>query len=730
MKIKKPNIHIFVEHKKYYLYDVNINAVVTIPYELYEFFSLWGKEDEKEITADIEEDISFLMEQGFLTEKKKISSIKHYETDTLKDLYMYNMGNVILQVTQNCNLRCEYCVYSGSYINRVHTNKRMSFETAVKTIDFLAAHSLNCNEVSIGFYGGEPLLEIELIKKAVSYAKEVFGEKKVNFNMTTNATLLNMDIADFLVQNDFNITISLDGPRNIHNKNRIFANSNKGTFDLIMENIALIREKYPFFDKKISFNAVIDLKQNVSCTNEFFLNYDTVKGLNVNGTFINPVNRKEILDFDPELNAISNYEVFKVFLYAFIIDFRMTVLVLLFIPIKCVVMKYFAKKQKQIMDEFIKRNQEYAKWFGDTVGGVREVKLFNILDKKHEEFVLNQNNIIEKQKQMNMLGQWNTIIDSIMVQFLSTLLYILGANLVFDMKLSVGSVFAFITYSAYVTGPISAILNIGYLLSGIIPSTKRYYAFMELEEETDNGKKTDLCPNDLRLQKVSFAYERDKCILKNIDILFAKSSKTAIIGRNGSGKTTIINLLTRMYEPTSGEILLGAENISELPLPEYRNMVSVVSQQIYLFNDTIRNNICLYKQIDDTVIEAACKDSGLEDFIKEVSLDHVVGQNGAMLSGGQKQKIALARALVHDKPIIIFDEATSNTDAYSEQQINGLLDTRLKDKTVIVITHKKEILSKVDQIVVLKEGVVADLGRYDDLIGKSDELNVMLEKAE
>lgn len=156
----------------------------------------------------------------------------------------------------------------------------------------------------------------------------------------------------------------------------------------------------------------------------------------------------------------------------------------------------------------------------------------------------------------------------------------------------------------------------------------------------------------------------------------------------------------------------------------------IIANRFDYFNDTIRNNICLYKQIDDTVIEAACKDSGLEDFIKEVSLDHVVGQNGAMLSGGQKQKIALARALVHDKPIIIFDEATSNTDAYSEQQINGLLDTRLKDKTVIVITHKKEILSKVDQIVVLKEGVVADLGRYDDLIGKSDELNVMLEKAE
>lgn len=405
----------------------------------------------------------------------------------------------------------------------------------------------------------------------------------------------------------------------------------------------------------------------------------------------------------------------------FIIDYRMSILVIIFIPIKCIVMKYFAKKQKSIMEDFIRRNQEYAKWFGDTVEGIKEVKLFNIFDKKHNEFLIRQKGIIDKQKQMNMLSQWNIITDSIMVQLLSTVLYIVGGSLVFDLQLSVGSVFAFITYSSYVTGPISAILNIGYLLSGIIPSTKRYYEFMDLQEETESGKHLEPIFGELRLQNVSFSYEVGKPVLRAINLTFPKGSKTALMGRNGSGKTTIINLLTRVYNPVSGYILLNETDISEISLYKYRNMVSVVSQQIYLFNDTIRNNICLYQNVSDEVIRAACNESGLEDFLKEVSLDYVVGQNGAMLSGGQKQKIALVRALVHDKPIIIFDEVTSNTDSYSEYQINNLLHTRLKNKTVIIITHKREILSEVDRIIMLRDGIVVKNENYDELIGNSDE---------
>ena len=415
----------------------------------------------------------------------------------------------------------------------------------------------------------------------------------------------------------------------------------------------------------------------------------------------------------------------------FILDYRMTLMVLFFIPVKAVIMKCFAKKRKRIMDEFIAESEKYAGWFGNTVGGVREVKLFGILENKKNEFADRHLSVINRQKKLNMLTQWNNITDNVMVHLLTSFIYIVGANLVFDMQLSVGSVFAFITYSTYVTGPISAILNIGYLLSGIIPSTKRYYEFMALEEENgneENGIKP--CFGKLELQNVSFAYEKDKMVLRNVNVAFAKGSKTALIGRNGSGKSTLIGLLLQLYQPTSGKITLCGTDISELVLKDYRNMVSVVSQDIYLFNSSIRDNICMYKDIDDKFIMEACKDSGLADFISEVSLDYVVGQNGAMLSGGQKQKIALARALVHNSPVIIFDEVTSNTDVYSEHQINGLLHTKLKEKTVIIITHKQEILKEADQIIMLKDGAVVGSGVYDDLSKDNLEFKNMLKMGE
>lgn len=388
----------------------------------------------------------------------------------------------------------------------------------------------------------------------------------------------------------------------------------------------------------------------------------------------------------------------------FIINYKLTLLVLLFIPLKYVAIKYFAKKRKAYMDCYMEENQSYAKWFGESISGIQEIKLFQLYEPKKEEFRNRQKKVIARKKQMNLLSQLNLASDGMMIQFLQTILYIVGANMLFKLELSLGSIFAFITYSTFVTAPISAILNIGYLLSGIIPSTKRYFTFMELEEEIQGGIIKDQEAFELELCQVSFSYQKDYRFLNNINWVIPHKGKIVLVGQNGSGKSTLMNLLTRFYEVEKGEILLNGENIQNIEINHYRSHFAVVSQQVYLFHDTIENNICLYKKVDETTFQSAIRDSGLLEFVNEVSKDYIVGENGSMLSGGQRQKIAMARALIYDKPIFILDEATSNMDRYTDKQINQLIHTRLKDKTVILITHKQETIKEIKTVAFLDQG--------------------------
>lgn len=415
------------------------------------------------------------------------------------------------------------------------------------------------------------------------------------------------------------------------------------------------------------------------------------------------------------------FGMFGGFIGLFIIDYRMTFLVLAFLPLKYVFMKWLTGKQKQRTEIFIKSNQAYAKWFGETVGGIKEIRLFNIMDEKKEEFKNRQKQLISSQKAVNMLGQWNQTIDLLMVEILSSFLYVVGADLMFQFRLTLGSVFAFITYSVYVTGPITTIMNMGYLISGIIPSAKRFFGFMELQEEEAGDVKEDITFHELSLKNVFFRYDnKDEFLLKNVNLSFSKGSKTAIIGKNGAGKSRLAELLTRMYIPQKGKIYLDELEISEIDLCTYRNLISIVGQQIYLFNDSIRNNICLYREIDEDVIIAVCRECGLEEFIREVSLDYMIGYNGAFLSGGQKQKIALARTIICNKDIFIFDEVTSSVDSISEMQIKALFKERLKDKTVIMITHKTELLREMEKFVLLEDGevrITENLNEVMDFVG-------------
>lgn len=311
----KPNVHLFHLYQEYYFYDVNTNAIVKISKELYKYLN--GELYEKSsghLSENAEKGLDYLKSKGLLAECNTQSTI-HFETNLLENLYQSNLSTLTLQVTQNCNLRCKYCVYSGSYVNRIHTNKRMDWRTAKKAIDFLYQHSKCSSNVAFGFYGGEPLLEYELIKKCVSYIKQMFDGKKQTFVLTTNATLLNEEIVQFFVEHDFSLMISLDGPEHVQDGNRVFADNRRGTFQVVMDKLKMIENTAPEYIEKINFNAVIDLNQDFEAANEFFLTFDMVKNTFVRGTFVNEVNKKEKSSINYQYMLDSRYEEFRTMLF-------------------------------------------------------------------------------------------------------------------------------------------------------------------------------------------------------------------------------------------------------------------------------------------------------------------------------------------------------------------------------------------------------------------------------
>lgn len=243
MDIKDSFIHTFDTRQGYYLYDVNTNSILSINRNLYEYINR-RKNGSSEIKEELEKNISEMISQGFLS-SKRVEKMEHSFSLLLPYVIKNRLSSITLQVTQQCNLRCEYCVYSGSYNNRIHDDKSMGFDIAKRGIDFLIENSSESNMINIGFYGGEPLLRPDFIIQCVEYAKEQAEGRNIFFNMTTNGTLLKGKTADYMAENDIHILVSLDGPEEIHDKNRKFASNGKGTFKVIMENIAELKKKHP-----------------------------------------------------------------------------------------------------------------------------------------------------------------------------------------------------------------------------------------------------------------------------------------------------------------------------------------------------------------------------------------------------------------------------------------------------------------------------------------------------
>lgn len=248
-----------------YVYDRSLDSVACVTND--EYKSL--KEVEKTGKLPINNSLDRLIKNGFLKETV-IHEIEHPETHNIKTLSEHYLNELVLQVTKQCNLRCKYCAYSGNYYNREHSSSRMRFETARKAIDFYLKRSDKFDKLSVAFYGGEPLLEFELIKKCVKYILENKGDKKVTFPMTTNGTLLTQEVIEFLVKYDFELMISLDGNKYSHDANRQFRNG-IGSFDVILSNLEKLR-KYDenYYYQKVMFNCVISSTTDLEDTYRFY----------------------------------------------------------------------------------------------------------------------------------------------------------------------------------------------------------------------------------------------------------------------------------------------------------------------------------------------------------------------------------------------------------------------------------------------------------------------------
>lgn len=312
---KLPFIHLFQTAAGSYFYDVNCNRSVHVSDEAYRvLLKQQKKENDIKISSTVEKEIAGLKEEGFLKDVH-IKKVKHPFTDILQYHLESKLKLLILQVTQNCNLRCEYCVYSGDYQNRTHSNRKMQFYIAKKSMDYFIEHSRNVEQLLISFYGGEPCLNFKLIQQCVEYMEEAAEGKSVLYSLTTNATLLNKNIIDFFAKHHFRIMISLDGPREIHDKHRKFSGSGEGSFDTVLKNMKYIKEEYPdFYHEGVHFNTVLDVENEFKIIDDFVNDNEILSGAEFKAASIDTKNTDKRYLTNPRYWEQINYEYFKMML--------------------------------------------------------------------------------------------------------------------------------------------------------------------------------------------------------------------------------------------------------------------------------------------------------------------------------------------------------------------------------------------------------------------------------
>ena len=496
--------------------------------------------------------------------------------------------------------------------------------------------------------------------------------------------------------------------------------------------MAVIASSALFLALLILGNQAIDLLQTRIFADVHNASYYTIfhqvfeKLLHLKKSYFEDKNSAEILSFlQMDVSQVSSvtdrymvlsvsyvFRILSGLIGLFLISWKLALVVLCMVPVKFLLVRGLSQRQERAVDEMLENSRDFSRWFGDDMNGVDEIKLWNLFQSRDQVFREKQEKVLRVQKRTTMIGGWNTFWEVLLEWSVTVVLYILGGWLICTGALTIGAVFAFVSYSSYVTGPVSALINLKMYFARIFPSARRLFQFLDMETEGDTGT-TSLKrrPPRLEFRNVAFRYEEARPILQGVTFSVEPGEKAAIIGQNGSGKSTILNLLLRFYEPNAGQILADGVPVEEIPLQEYRNLFSVVSQEPYLFLGNILENVDLQGDAEPETLAAALKASGVESYLPRMPQGEKtqIGRNGARLSGWEKQKLAVARALLKDAPVVILDEATSGFDVESDSYLHDVILNQMHDKTVIMITHHYHNLQGMDKVWRLDKGALREV---------------------